>query len=518
MKIIMLIFISLTIINARTFKGYVFEDSNQNGIKDKSENGVDKVMVSNQRDVVLTDEKGYFDLPYREKCVVFITKPAAYDLPLNERNLPQFYYIHQPKGSPAGLKYKGIDPTGPAPDTLFFALHKGKYQKDFSAIITGDPQPRDVTEVGYFRDDIVPEIAGFSAEFYMALGDVAYDNLDVYDPLNRATAQLGMPVYNVHGNHDMNFRVEDDEFAAETFKRIHGPEYYSFDYGMVHFVVFDDVDYFGWKSAENKKGGYRGYLHEDQITWLKNDLKYTDPEKLIVFCKHIPIFSNVFDGDGVSIVNRDELFEIIKDRKHLLALSGHLHVTELFSFDEEQGWDGDNNFFSINVGAGCGAWWSGPKDSRGIPESICSDGSPNGFFEFGFSGNQFKYNFYPANQPVDYQMRISQPMGVLKPTELNNQKIIANIFIASPEARVVCEIDGKTSVKMEPEKMIDPFIESYFELYKEFLPTWLKPRPSNHIWTADLPEGLEKGTHRISIYAIDYNGKLFTGTRIFEVE
>ena len=36
-------------------------------------------------------------------------------------------------------------------------------------------------------------------------------------------ATVGIPWYNVHGNHDMNFLATDDRYADETFERVYGP-------------------------------------------------------------------------------------------------------------------------------------------------------------------------------------------------------------------------------------------------------------------------------------------------------
>ena len=83
--------------------GYVFNDSNQNGIFDNNEKGVPGVLVSNQREVVQTNNKGMYSLPIPSDAIIFVTKPAGYRVPLNELNLPQFYYIHQPEGSPEGF-------------------------------------------------------------------------------------------------------------------------------------------------------------------------------------------------------------------------------------------------------------------------------------------------------------------------------------------------------------------------------------------------------------------------------
>ena len=43
--------------------------------------------------------------------------------PVDADNLPRFHYIHKPEGSPAGLRFEGVAPTGPLPDPIEFPLH-----------------------------------------------------------------------------------------------------------------------------------------------------------------------------------------------------------------------------------------------------------------------------------------------------------------------------------------------------------------------------------------------------------
>src|SRR4030042_2060004 len=104
--------------------GIVFEDKNKNLQYDADEKGITGILVSNQVDVVKTDKDGRYELPVdQEEAIIFIIKPAGYLLPLNENNLPQFYYIHKPKGS-SELKYPGIPPSGPLPEEVNFPLFK----------------------------------------------------------------------------------------------------------------------------------------------------------------------------------------------------------------------------------------------------------------------------------------------------------------------------------------------------------------------------------------------------------
>jgi hypothetical protein len=298
---------------SRNISGFVFIDHNENGLKDAGEPGLPNVVVSNQREVVLTDKEGRYSLPVREHMIIFVSKPAGFELPRNEHNLPQFYYIHRPEGSPDGLKYPGIAPTGKLPDEINFPLNTAPYKENFKALISGDPQPRDSVEVGYFRDDIITEMIGSDADFYLALGDIAYDDLSIYDQYNRTVSQIGLPAFHVAGNHDINFRVDSDTFSLETFTRIYGPEYYSFNYGRVHFVVLDNVEYLGWDSENQRSKGYRGSISEEQLLWLENDLRHVPDDFLIVLSMHIPLYTKISPGASVNVANRDALFRLLAE-------------------------------------------------------------------------------------------------------------------------------------------------------------------------------------------------------------
>ena len=292
------------------------------------EPGVAGVLVSNQRDVVQTDDQGRYRLPVMSRMIIFITKPSGYSLPLNKNQQPQFYYIHQPLGSPKNLQFAGVGPTGALPESVDFALNKSDHKENFEAIIVGDPQPRDSTELGYFRDDIVTEMYGRVANFYIAYGDIAFDDLSLYEEYNQIVGKLGLPSYNVHGNHDMNYDVPHDSLAGETFKRYFGPADYSFNYGKVHFVVLDNVRYNGWDSDKNTNGSYAGYLNQRQLNWLEEDLKNTPQDYLVVINTHIPIKSPLSDAASINLTNRTALFSILEKRSHLLALSAHMHYID----------------------------------------------------------------------------------------------------------------------------------------------------------------------------------------------
>ena len=73
--------------------GSVFEDGNANGRRDSGEPGIAGVAVSNQLEVVLTDQDGRWRLPVAQETVFFVTQPAGYRVPVDGQNLPRFCTI-----------------------------------------------------------------------------------------------------------------------------------------------------------------------------------------------------------------------------------------------------------------------------------------------------------------------------------------------------------------------------------------------------------------------------------------
>lgn len=100
--------------------GFVYADANANGKRDTSERGIGRVAVSNGVEVVLTDASGRYTLPIANDTTIFVIKPAGYNVPRNELNQPQYFYVHKPSGSPR-LQYKAFDPTPAARLRRFWA-------------------------------------------------------------------------------------------------------------------------------------------------------------------------------------------------------------------------------------------------------------------------------------------------------------------------------------------------------------------------------------------------------------
>ncbi|MDE5449968.1 metallophosphoesterase N-terminal domain-containing protein, partial [Elizabethkingia meningoseptica] len=211
-------------------KGYVFEDKNNNGIKDSNEAGISNVAVSNGVQVVLTNNKGEYQLPAGDENMFFVIKPSGYRTALNRNNTPKFYYHHNPKGAPSQFKYKGIGPTGNLPKEINFPLVKTEDKKEFNIIVFGDPQPYTKKQIEYFKRGIVQEVKNLKGiqdyTFGISLGDLVGDDLSLQPDYADAVKEIGLPWYNVMGNHDMNYDATTDEQSDATFRKNFGPNNY----------------------------------------------------------------------------------------------------------------------------------------------------------------------------------------------------------------------------------------------------------------------------------------------------
>jgi len=514
-------------------RGVVYHDQNENGARDAGEPGVPGVPVSNGVDVVLTDAEGRYELPITDNATIFLIKPSGWQVPMSRENLPQFYYNHVPEGSPE-LRYAGVAPTGPLPESVDFPMVKHEEAEEFVMLCLGDTQPRNQAEVDYLSQDIVTELADFDAVFGATLGDLVFDDLDVLEPIAKSIGLIGMPWYHVIGNHDINFDAPTPRLTVETYRRIFGPDYYAFNYGQVHFISMNNIM---WDVEAER---YHGELGEQQLQFMENNLAHVPKDRLIVLMSHIPL---------TQTRDVDKVFALLEDFPHTFSVAAHWHRQQHFFMDSEFGWNRDEpHHHLINVTA-CGSWLRGPFDEVGIPFATQSDGVPSGYSIINFSGTDYSIRYKATRRPADYQMNIYAPQ-VITPAEAGETTVTANVFAGSERCEVRMRLgrDGDW-VPMEQVERLDPVYEELVDreqllrrLYVEgqgrpealedaqamravnselqpavglTLPT---PRETNHIWEAKLPENPEPGYHMIYVRATDMFGQEHEGRRVIRIE
>jgi len=514
-----------------TVSGTVYENRSGGIHRQASDPGIAGVLVSNGREVVRTDAAGRYTLPVEDESIIFVIKPTGYVVPVDDQMLPRFYYIHQPAGSPQSLnlRYRGIDPTGTLPDAVDFALRKVDEPQKYEVIVFTDPQPESEVEVNFIRDDVVNSLIGkATAAFGITTGDIMFDDLSLYPRLNRIVGQIGLPWYNIGGNHDLNYEAPNARYSRETFKRTYGPLYYAFEYGDTLFLMLDNINYLGFDPAKPRGGGkFEGRIGERQLAFIANVLKEFPADKLVVACMHIPLQTYLDPTNpAMNTVDRGALLKLLVGRPHTVSLSGHTHTTEHHYFGAEDGLPETMPHHHHVMTAVSGSWWSGPYDHRGIAVADSRDGSPNGFHILSVDRQNYSTRFQPANEPNSRQMRIvldsefhrdrkelyaefrmSQLLGSPIPQETAfATSLIVNFFDGGPRTSVEYRIGRRAPVKMERVVRPDPFVEEVFARNEATKKPWVKAEPSSHIWSARLPRDLEVGTHSIAVRVIDEYG------------
>ncbi len=520
----------------RTVSGIVYE-SRTGKPRQADEPGVAGVLVSNGSDVVKTDAQGRYILPIEEEAIIFVIKPSGYAVPVDPvSQLPRFSYIHQPEGSPAGLKlrFHGVDPTGPLPASVDFPLIRQDEPAKFEAILFTDPQPESEVELDFVRDDVVSALAGSKAAFGITAGDILFDDLSMYGRHNRIVGQIGIPWWNIGGNHDLNFEAPGRAYSRETFKRVFGAPYYAFYYGDTLFLMLDNVDYLGPDQSRHDRGGkYEGRLGTRQLTFIANVLKETPDTKLVVACMHIPLQNYLNPEDpSTNTAERQEFLRLLAGRP-AVSFSGHTHTTEHHYFDLDRGAQHHHHILT----AVSGSWWSGPFDYRGIAWAVSRDGSPNGYHVLSIDGAKYETRFVAAKEPqarrtrimidsvfhraereLERDFRMAQMLGSPISTEhLYAAEVIVNVFDGGPKTKVEMAIGSAGPAVMTREGRPDPLAHELFLRNEATRKPWVKAEICSHIWTARLPAGLNPGTHTLKITVKDEYGRHFTESAIVEV-
>src|SRR5712692_4210324 len=263
---------------AAMVSGFVFEDRSGTGRRQPGDPGLAGVLVSNGREVAKTDASGRYVLPIEEASVVFVIKP-----------------------------------TGPLPASVDFPLRKTEEPQKFDVLLFTDPQPESPGEVDFVRDDVVNALIGTKAAFGLTAGDIMFDDLSLYPRQNRIIGQIGMPWWNIGGNHDLNFEAPGARYSRETFKRVFGPTSYAFEYGGALFVMLDNVEYLGTDPNRPRKNGkYQGRIGERQRAFIANVLAETPADRLVVAVMHIPLRTYLDpQAPGMNTLDRSEFLKQI---------------------------------------------------------------------------------------------------------------------------------------------------------------------------------------------------------------
>ena len=340
-------------------KGIVFEDNNANGIKDIGEEGLSNILVSNGLTVTVTNETGSYLLP-KEGYFVFITVPSDY--------------------SPTTPWYKNL-----LEDNLHFGLSfaPDKDAKQFTFVQITDIHLDALEEHRSFFEKALREINKINPAFVIATGDLVFaaesatisQAKEWYDIYSDSIKNLGVPIFNMMGNHDVvgiHYKKDishEPGYNKEMYRDYFGPTYYSFDWGSYHCVVLDP--------NELSDGNQFYRIPDYQVEWLRKDLSYRQGKPLLVF----------FHEPTIAWEDRVEVLSLLNQHTTKL-FSGHWHLDALL----------DSQGIPEQVtGSLCGEWWRGP----------CPDGKPCGYRIFQVDEENI-FSFY-KEIGADRQINIITP-------------------------------------------------------------------------------------------------------------
>jgi hypothetical protein len=323
----------------RSVHGIVFNDANGNGVMDPAERPVPGVVVSNQRDVVTTDSAGRYRLSADPETIVFVSVPTDWQS--------------------VGAFWRAVAKS----DSISFGLRAERQPRSFRFIHASDTHI-DTGVVGRVRrfrtlaDSIAPALTLFA-------GDLIRDAMSQQEPVARVQFELfrsemkplNAPYWTVPGNHDHFGIIQSRSHVPDThplynrgmYRYYLGPEYYSFNYGGVHFIGLDTV--------QPDDSAYFGGVDSLQLAWLKRDVAALPASMPIVTFSHIPLASGYntmigyFDLPLASSIahtkmgtsfrhtgaNTLDVLEAFNGHPLPLILGGHLHATEKVVVQTDRG-------------------------------------------------------------------------------------------------------------------------------------------------------------------------------------
>ena len=358
--------------------------------------------------------------------------------------------------------------------------------------LVGDPQVDDSTEMGYARRSVYRDLRGRrDLDICIFLGDLVNDNMSLLPESVGVVDSLPYQCFMVPGNHGRDvyrgpkssaYRQRD----LSTWRKVVGYVDTSFVRGNVRFVLMNNV-----RPSDSGMTDYVGGFTDRQKHWLdsvlnrgvgetrgRKPLRVSVTPALTILATHIP-FSQM--------KGRDSVLALVPDTSRLLLVSGHTHFVSR-----------NDSLRELIVGASCGSWWRGVRDSDGIPYALQSCGSPRGYFVADIHRN----GAYELTYKCVGRLASDQLSAWAVPIDSTgvSYRLYINVFGGSSDGVIRISGLGRKTYSCERSLMAAPEVEQVIRLnasrsrdYRkshrdEFIP--LRRKPSPHLWqTTDLISG-----------------------------
>ena len=405
------------------------------------------VSISDGYSVVQTAADGTYKIyPHKDCWYIFYSVPEDCKVETNSYGQPCFFTRYSKSQT-----------------TYNFTLNKlpGGKETNFTLFCLADPQCKDNRETDNkgrrhgdrFKNESVPAIKGHAATktvpcYATTLGDVVYSEGSRNNEALMSTMRgymhvdkIGMPVFQVMGNHDYTYfhtnkPIEADATsstynikAQRAFETTFGPINYSWNRGDVHIIGMRTMQW----SKNDTWSAYSTAFTKEQVEWLRQDLAVVPKDKMVILCVHIPISTS-------SDANIKSAIAMLKQYKEAHIMSGHTHYMRNIQ---------SSGLYEHVHAAVCGQWWW---------SNMNADGVPNGYGVYDIEGNTIKNWYYMGvNNGMNdrnYQMRLYR--GDIKggtPTKSFNSQLghgvlLANVFNCDSSWKIDVYEDGTKTGQM----------------------------------------------------------------------
>ena len=427
----MLFVAALSSLEAKEIKGKVHH--NKKGIAD--------VVVSDGVKFTVTDKEGNFTInTHKDAKHVFIVTPSGY-VASCDSGTPHFY--------------RSVDEKSFDFELFKWGIPGGKY----TLFAVSDPQPRGEDAFRRLENEGFADMKEHAEElmyqhvgkdyFYnkngtpvisVILGDILWDNLEMYPKIKKMIKKIGHPVYPVIGNHDHDWKVADDNGSSHIYEDFFGPANYAFNAGNDYYIILDNILYKGNKD-------YQEGVSKEQIKWVKDYLKYVPKGSHIYLAMHAQIYS--YRGN-YNMVNSDALLDAFNGYE-VTVLTGHSHIQGNSQLRE--------NIREYNIASIGGAWWL--WDCK-----VSRDGTPLGYQVFEHNGDIRKNYYKSLGHSKIVQAKIYEPGTV----DGHPDDVILKIWNWDSRWHVSarqCFNENKKykweNIEVEQIKMADPDYSSYLQ-------------------------------------------------------
>lgn len=412
------------------------------------------VTVSDGISSVRSDHNGRFSLPVEASSrFVYISTPSGYVAPVKD-GVNRFFI-----------------PITPSVKSYDFALQKSPSDQTHHGFIAiADPQIWHKKEFALLSEamrDIKSTVESYNGVPFHGIGcgDIVSSDHGLYDQYKTVTAESGLTFFNSMGNHDLAYNHRSNEGSQKLYEDTFGPAYYSFNVGNVHYVALNDNFYFG------RDWFYIGYLPEQQLRWLEDDLSQVKPGSTVVVFMHIPSSCSPgdrkafkYDNISTTLTNHGALYKMLAPyRTHII--SGHMHTSSNQPISP--------TLYEHNMAALSGAWWQG---------ELCTDGTPRGYGVYEVRGDSVVHYYKATGRPADHQMVLYSGDKVPE----YNGYVVANIWNSDPQWRVELYEDGKNMGQMERFESYDPAAKAMYASTEKLDHKWIYPSKSDHFYRAPL--------------------------------